>query len=108
MEMIAVWAQPLQAGLDYAQKAFRSGVETGDLTRACYGCSHTVTVLLLRGDLLDEVWQESERGLEFAYNAKFRDAIDSIMIQQRFIENMRGRTAHFSTFSDATFDEGAY
>ena len=108
MEMIAVWAQPLQAALDYAQKAFRSGIETGDLTIACYGCSHTVTALLLRGDHLEQVWRESQRGLEFAHNVKFRDAIDAIMIQQRFIANMRGRTAHFSTFSDPTFDEDAY
>jgi len=34
--------------------------------------------------------------------------IDVIVAQQRFIENMRGRTTSFSTFSDATFDETAF
>ena len=73
----------------------------GELSIACYSCNHTLTDLLLRGDHLDEVWRESERGLDFVRKAKFRDGIDTIVSQQRFIENMRGRTASFSTFSDA-------
>lgn len=34
--------------------------------------------------------------------------VDAIGSQQRFIENMGGRTAHFSTSSDARFDETAF
>ena len=34
--------------------------------------------------------------------------VDIIVSQQRFIANMRGRTASFSTFSDAQFDEAAF
>jgi len=108
MEMIALWTQPLQAAIDYNEMAFRAAVETGDLHVAGYSRSHTVTDLLLRGDHLDDVWQESERGLDFARRAKFHDAVDAIVSQQRFIENMRGRTAHFSTFSGATFDEDRF
>jgi PAS domain S-box-containing protein len=108
MEMIALWTQPLQAAIDYNETAFRAAVETGDLHVAGYSRSHTVTDFLLRGDHLDDVWQESERGLDFARRAKFHDVVDAIVSQQRFIENMRGRTAHFSTFSDATFDEDRF
>jgi PAS domain S-box-containing protein len=108
MEMIALWTQPLQAAIDYNETAFRAAVETGDLHVAGYSRSHTVTDLLLRGDHLDDVWQESERGLDFARRAKFHDVVDAIVSQQRFIENMRGRTAHFSTFSGATFDEDRF
>ena len=49
-----------------------------------------------------------EHGLDFVRKARFRDAIDTIVGQQRFIENMRGRTTSLSTFSDATFDEKAF
>jgi PAS domain S-box-containing protein len=108
MEMIALWTQPLQAAIDYNETAFRAAVETGDLHVAGYSRSHTVTDLLLRGDHLDDVWQESERGLDFARRAKFHDVVDAIVSQQRFIENMRGRTAHFSTFSGAAFDEDRF
>jgi len=108
MEMVALWTQPLQAAIDAIRTAFRAGVESGDLGIACYSCNHAVTDLLTRGDHLDEVWQESERALEFPRKAKFRDVVDIIVSQQRFIDNMRGRTAHFSTFSDAMFDEDAF
>jgi PAS domain S-box-containing protein len=108
MELIALWIQSPQAALDAIRTAFRAGVEAGDLTIACYCNSHTVMDLLLRGDHLDEIWQESERGLDFARKAKFRDIVDVIVSQQRLIDNLRGRTAHFSTFSDATFDQDAF
>jgi PAS domain S-box-containing protein len=106
--MLVVWIRPVADAIDYIRTAFRAGVEAGDLTIACYSCNHTISDRLLRGDHLDEVWRETERGLDFARKASFRDVIDVIMAQQRFIENMRGRTANFSTFSDATFDEAAF
>jgi PAS domain S-box-containing protein len=107
--MVALWTQPLQTAIDYIRAAFRVGVEAGDLAIACYSCNHTLADRLTRGDHLDEVWRESERGLDFARKAKFRDVVDIIIVsQQRFILNMRGRTANFSTFSDARFDEDAF
>jgi PAS domain S-box-containing protein len=108
METVVLWTQPIEIALDYIRSAFRAGVEAGDLSIACYSSHHTVTDILARGDHLDEVWRESERGLDFVRKAKFRDVIDIIVAQQRFIENMRGRTAGFSTFSDAKFDETAF
>ena len=108
MEMVVVWTQPIGIAVDYIRAAFRAGVEAGELSIACYSCNHTITDLLTRGDHLDEVWRESERGLDFVRKARFRDVIDIIVSQQRFIENMRGRTASFSTFSDTTFDEIAF
>lgn len=108
MEVVVLWTQSVQEAMDHIRKAFRAGVESGDVMVACYACNHIVTNLLLKGDALDEVWLASERGLEFARKAKFRDVMDIIVSQQRFIQNMRGRTAHFSTFGDATFDEQAF
>ena len=43
--------------------------------------------------------------MDFARGAKYGDATDIIRSQQRFIATMQGRTAAFSTFSDAQFDE---
>src|ERR1700682_5272298 len=108
METVVLWTQPIGIALDYIRSAFRAGVEAGDLGIACYSSHHIVTDILARGDHLDEVWRESERGLDFVRKARFRNAIDTIVAQQRFIENMRGLTASFSTFSDATFDETAF
>ena len=88
--------------------AFRTAIETGDLTFACYSMYQSVTGLLLRNDPLDAVWRESEMALDFVRKAKFRDVADIIVSQQRFIATMQGRTATFSTFSDAQFDEATF
>ena len=88
--------------------AFRIAIETGDLTFACYSIDQTIADLLLRNDPLDAVWRESEMALDFAREAKYGDVVDIILSQQRFIANMQGRTATFSTFSDAHFDEATF
>ena len=61
-----------------------------------------------RNDPLDAVWRESEKSLDFVRKAGFRDVADAIVSHQRFIATMQGRTATFSTFSDAQFDEAAF
>jgi PAS domain S-box-containing protein len=86
----------------------RTATERGDLTFACYGMHQSITYLLMRNDSLDAVWRESEMALNFARTAKFRDVVDLIGSQQRFIASMQGRDATFSTFSDERFDEAAF
>ena len=108
MGIVAVWTQPIATAIDFNRAAFRTATETGDLTTACYSMFQPVTDLLLRGDPLDAVWRESERGRDFARRARFRSVTNIIVSQQRFIATMQGRTATFSTFSDAQFDEAAF
>src|SRR5258708_20690755 len=108
MGIAAFWTQPIATAIDLNRVAFRTAIETGDLTYACYSMSHTVTNLLLRNDPVDVVWRESEIALDFVRKARFRDMADAIVSQQRFIATMQGRTGTFSTFSDAQFDEAPF
>ena len=108
MGWLALWTQPIATAIDFNRAAFRAAIETGDLTYACFSMFQSVTGLLLRNDPLDAVWRESEKSLDFARKAKFRDVADIIVSQQRFIATMQGRTATFSTFSDAQFDEATF
>src|SRR6267378_8103368 len=108
MEILVLWTQPIATAFRYLESAFRAGIETGDLTIACYSRNHKVTDLLLQGDPLDEVWREAERGLELVRKARFRDVADILVSQQRFILDMQGRTSAFSTFSGEGFDESAF
>jgi PAS domain S-box-containing protein len=108
MGNVAVWTQPIGSAIDFMQAIFRTAIETGDLASACYGMSQPIAGFLLRNDPLDAVWRESEMALDFARKAKYGDVVDIIRSQQRFVANMQGRTATFSTFSDAQFDEVAF
>ena len=105
---VAFWTQPTGAAIDFMRATFRAAVETGDLSFACYGLYQIVTGLLLRNDPIDEVWRKSETALDFAREAKYGAAANIILSEQRFIAAMQGRTASFSTFSDAQFDEATF
>ena len=106
--MNALWTQPIAKAIDLNRAAFSAATQTGDLATACYSRAQAVTCLLLRNDSLDAVWAEAEIGLNFVRNAKFGYVADNIVSQQRFIATMQGRTATFSTFSDALFDEAGF
>jgi predicted ATPase len=95
MEMVLLWTHPIETAIDFLRLTYRAGIETGDLSFACYSCDHLVTDLLLQGVHLDEVWSESQKGLEFVRKVKFKDAADTIISQQQFILNMRGLLASF-------------
>ncbi|HSD21410.1 MAG TPA: AAA family ATPase [Anaeromyxobacter sp.] len=107
-DLINFWTKPLQTDLEYLQEGFRAAVEVGDLTYACYCANHIVTVMITQGSPLETVYRESEVRLEFVRKARYAPVVDEIVSMQRFIQNMRGLTASFSTFDDATFDQRAF
>ena len=108
MEMASLWIQPIPVAIEHIRAAFQAAVETGDVVIACYCGIHAVKNLFAAGVSLDDVWRETEHALAFSRKAHFRDAADIIIIQQRFIENMRGNTADFGTFDAEGFDEKAF
>ena len=105
---ISIWTQPITSAIELRRAVAREATETGDLTYACYSMHQYITGSLLRNDPLDAVWRESEMALDFARRARFRDIVDLIMSQQRFIAAMQGRTASVSTFNDGQFDEATF
>ena len=109
MACVALWTQPLGTALDFVRSACRITTEAGDVTPACHGYSLMIGVRLFGGDPLEAVWRESQTGLDFVRAAGFQGGIANVIVsQQRFIANMQGRTASFSTFSDAQFDQDAF
>jgi PAS domain S-box-containing protein len=105
--LAAFWTEPITSVIDLRRATTRTATERGDLTFACYGMHQSITYLLTRNDPLDAVWRESEMALAFSRTAKFRDVVDLILSQQRFIASMQGRDAIPTTFSDERFDEAA-
>jgi predicted ATPase/transcriptional regulator with GAF, ATPase, and Fis domain/tRNA A-37 threonylcarbamoyl transferase component Bud32 len=108
MGIATQWTESITTAIDFMRAAFRAAIETGDLTYACYAMFLWISDLLVRNDPLDGVWRESEMALELVRKAGFRDIADIIRSQQRFIATMQGRTATFSTFSDAQFDGATF
>jgi PAS domain S-box-containing protein len=108
LEVVSVWTRPISFAIKAIHASFVAAVRSGDIPYACYACNHGVTDQLVRGDHLDEVWKETERGLAFVSKTKFDMVTDVIVTQQRFIQSMRGRTDSFDTFNEEGFDEGSF
>jgi PAS domain S-box-containing protein len=106
--LAAFWTQPLATAIAFNRAALRTATESGDLNYACYFTHEFVEFLLQENRPLEEVWHESQKALDFARKARFRDVADLIVSQQHFIATMQLRTAPFSTFSDAQLDEVAF
>src|SRR5271154_163534 len=106
--LAAFWTQPLASAIDFNRAALRTATESGDLNYACYFMHEFVEFLLQENKSLEEVWYESQRALDFARKARFRDVADLIVSQQHFIAALQLRTAPFATFSDAQLDEVAF
>ena len=92
---VAFWTQPIEVAIDFMRTTFHTGIETGDLTFACYGKYQLVTALLLRNDPLETVWREAQSALDFCREAKYGDAADIARNEQHFIATLQGRTSQF-------------
>ncbi len=108
MGHVTIWTQPIASALEFMRATFRAATETGDLVSACYGLVPLIAAFLLRNDPLDAVWRESEIALDLARKTKYRDVVDIIRSQQRFIATMQGRTESVSSFNDEQFDEATF
>ena len=108
MGLAAFWTEPITSVIELRRATTRTATERGDLTFACYGMHQSITYLLMRNDPLDAVWREAEMALEFARRAKFRDVVDLLIGQQRFIASMQGREVILSTLADEQFDEATF
>ena len=108
MSLAAHWTEPIGSAIEFNRLAYKRATESGDLTFAAHTNHQYLKCLLLRNDSLDVVWRESERVLDAARDAEFRDAEDLILNEQRFVAAMQGRTPAFSASGDPEGDEEVY
>jgi predicted ATPase/signal transduction histidine kinase len=106
--LINPWTRHLSVGLPLVHRAFEAAQETGNLTYACYSRNCLITLILAKGDLLNEVQKEAENGLQFAELAKMTLATDHLTTQLRLIRMLRGLLPVFGSFNDAEFDEDRF
>jgi PAS domain S-box-containing protein len=108
MSLAAHWTEPIGSAIEFNRLAYKRATESGDVTFAAHTNHQYLKCLLLRNDSLDVVWRESERVLDAARDAEFRDAEDLILNEQRFVAVMQGRTPAFSASEDPEGDEEVY
>src|SRR5262249_37092186 len=108
LELVSLWTSPLGEPIESIRAAGERGRAAGDITRAGYAGNQLVRDRLVRGDALDAIWPETESGLAFARRAGFRDVVDILVPQQRFILCMQGHTESIATFDGGDFTEAEF
>ncbi|WP_255556749.1 AAA family ATPase [Sodalis sp. dw_96] len=88
LEQLSVWTQPLAFTIDCANAGYAAGIANGDLTQACFARCHQVINYLARGDALDSVLSDIDRGLAFVRKARFKDVETILLIQRHYVRNM--------------------
>src|SRR5690606_39052346 len=105
---ITTHSQPLRAGLPYLEDAFVGANQSGDINLACYCCHTLIAVRISAGDPLDQVYEDSERRLDFVQRTGFVDMANVLVSYQHFIRCLRGQTRHPATYDEAGFNETAF
>ncbi len=108
MQRAMLWTEPIGSAIDFIRLAIDAGIETHDVVYACFSCGHLITGLLLQGVHLEEVWRESQKGLDFVRKVRFRDFSGILLCQQRFILALRGDEAAYSLSGDTRFNEESF
>jgi predicted ATPase/signal transduction histidine kinase len=104
-DLVNFWTHPFTSDLAFMREGLAAGHASGDLSYACYCANHIVTLLIVQGERLEEVWRESERHLDFVRKARYEAVVDEIMSMQRLVQNLRGLTLDLSTFSEGQFEQ---
>lgn len=86
LDQVAVWTQPLEVALEYAQQARRRGISSGDIGMACYACNHIVSDMLAMGEVLPLIDEAAEQGIALTRSIGYLDIELLIRSQQEFVE----------------------
>ncbi len=105
---ISHWTQPVTASIDTLRLGFQYGQENGDLIYAGYCGNVVIYDRMLSGHQLGDVFSESERYLDFVLRAKDQDTADNLIVTQRFIRSLQGRTTSPTSLDDDDFSEAEF
>lgn len=93
LDQVSVWTQPLPFALECAEAAYRTSVEQGSPTFACYANNHIVSDLLVLGAPIERMLRHIDAGLKLAGGLEFQDAQTILLIQARYIRRLAGEGA---------------
>ena len=99
------WSRPLRTNRDILEQALDWARAEGNFAVASYALNNLVSLSLSLGTPLAEVQRQCEEALPFVRRARYPMVEEVLTSQLRLVLNLRGLTAHFSTFDGEGFDE---
>ncbi|ATB35299.1 sensor histidine kinase [Cystobacter fuscus] len=108
MQFCSCWNQPLSQAQELVTKALHHALQVGDILAAAYSNWYIVYNRLCMGHHLDEVYRETLVRGEFLSKTGIKEPQDYILLQQRYVQHLRGSTHSFGTLNGDGFDEQAF
>ncbi|WP_225412586.1 trifunctional serine/threonine-protein kinase/ATP-binding protein/sensor histidine kinase [Stigmatella hybrida] len=102
------WTQPLPQAQELVLSGLHHSLQTGDIMAAAYCSLDIVTNRLAMGHNLEEVHQESLVRGEFLRKTGILDTQESLLLTQRYVQQMRGHSLSFGTLNGEGFEEQAF
>lgn len=90
LDQVSVWTQPLPFALECAEAAYRTSLDQGSPTFACYANNHIVSDLLVMGAPIERMLRHIDTGLVLAGDLEFQDAQTILHTQARYIRRLAG------------------
>ncbi|WNG26071.1 AAA family ATPase [Cystobacter fuscus] len=102
------WTLPLPKAQEFALNGLHHALQVGHITAASYCGLDIVLNRLAMGHNLEDVHQESLVRGEFLRKTGFLDPQEALLLNQRYVQQMRGLTLSFGTLNGDSFDEQAF
>lgn len=99
------WRYPLYKSLEYLKHGYQVGIDTGNLLWAGINGYAAIYTMLIKGDRLDDVYDEVQHYLEFARSTKQVIPLNMLTLSQQFILSLKGLTREPWSFSDDVYNE---
>ncbi|WNG41593.1 AAA family ATPase [Archangium violaceum] len=108
MQFSSYWSQPLAQAHEFVVSGFQHALQVGVTATAAYCGLDIVLNRLALGHNLEDVHQESLVRGEFLLKSGFLDPQESLLVTQRYVQQLRGCTLSFGTLDGDGFDERAF
>ena len=105
---ISPWGNHVRTSIDLLRLANHTARETGDVTFMGFSHTNLISALLIAGDPLSDVQEETEIALASLQRARFGIAVDMVLAQLGLIRALRGVTSNISLFDHAGFTESEF
>lgn len=102
------WTDPFSACLPFFRTGFESGLRSGDLAHAGFSALFGLVMRYSAGDPLEDIEREAQPLFAFAADMKLPEYRDALLIVERTVQSLRGRTTAIGTFDGEDFDGEAY
>lgn len=105
---IVMWTHHVNMCVQYLRIGFSAALEAGQVMTATYNSVNNLAVLTFRGEPLESLYKACVASNDFLIKSNLPFLTGLPKTSERFAQNMRGLTDHFSTFDGNGFNQAEF